>query len=54
MHPKTSRLLLAVIPAIFAFFLASVFAMAISEQPMIATIVGVGAALGSTAVILRH
>jgi len=54
MHLKTSRLLLAVIPAIFAFFLASVFAMAISEQSYIATFVGVGAALSSTAVILKH
>ncbi len=54
MHPKISRLLLAVIPAIFAFFLASVFAMAISEEFIVATFVGVGAALSSTTVILRH
>ena len=51
---KTSRLLVAIIPAVFAFFLASVFAMAISEEFVVATLVGVGAALSSMAVILKH
>ncbi len=54
MHPKTSRLLLAVIPAVFAFFLAAVSALALTNSNPIANIVGVGAALSSTTVILKH
>lgn len=54
MHPKTSRLLLAIIPAIFAFFLASTTAVAMINSAQVATAVGVGAALSSTAVILKH
>lgn len=54
MHSTTCRLCLSILPAIFAFLLASVFALAITNSNSIAVLVGVGAALSSTAVILRH
>ncbi|MCZ7399707.1 MAG: hypothetical protein O8C62_08540 [Candidatus Methanoperedens sp.] len=54
MQLKTSRLLLAIIPAIFAFFLVSTTTLAMINSDTVAIVVGVGAALSSTAVILRH
>ncbi len=54
MHSMTCRLCLSILPAIFAFFLAAVFAIAITNSDSVGTLVGVGAALSSTAVILRH
>ncbi|MFZ3059175.1 MAG: hypothetical protein WA102_05485 [Candidatus Methanoperedens sp.] len=54
MQLKTSRLLLAIIPAIFAFFLVSTTTLAMVNSETVAIVVGVGAALSSTTVILRH
>lgn len=54
MHPKTIRLVLSVVPAVFAFFLVSVFAVALTQNPSIATVIGVVAAVSSSAVIMRH
>ncbi len=54
MQLKTSRLLVAIIPAVFAFFLASATTVAMIDSATVAIVVGVGAALSSTAVILRH
>ncbi len=61
MQLKTSRLLVAIIPAVFAFFLAAATTIALVSTTValvnidkVAIVVGVGAALSSTAVILRH
>lgn len=51
---KISRLLVAIIPAVFVFFLASTTAVAMIDSAQVATVLGVGAALSSTAVILKH
>ncbi|MFH0903776.1 MAG: hypothetical protein V1854_01125 [Methanobacteriota archaeon] len=54
MHPKTCRLCLSIIPAIFAFFLVSVVAMALADNGMIAVLVGLMGAVSSSAVIMKH
>lgn len=54
MHPKTCRLCLSVIPAIFAFFLVSVVAMALADNGTIAVLAGLMGAVSSSTVIMKH
>jgi hypothetical protein len=54
MHPRTLRLCLSIIPAIFAYFLVSVFAMALVDNGTVKALIGVVAAVSSSAVIIRH
>ncbi len=54
MHPKTCRLCLSTIPAIFAFFLVSVVAMALADNGTIAVLFGLVGAVSSSAVIMKH
>jgi len=54
MHPKTCRMCLTVIPAIFAFFLVSVVAMALTNNGTIAVLVGLVGAISSSTVIMKQ
>ncbi|MBU4223065.1 MAG: hypothetical protein KKA10_15850 [Euryarchaeota archaeon] len=54
MFSKTRLLYLSIIPAIFAFFLVSVFTMALAGNGTIATLVGLVGAVSSSTVIMKH
>ena len=54
MHPKTCRLCLSTIPAIFAFFLVSVFTMSLADNGTIAALVGLVGAVSTSTVIMKH
>jgi len=54
MHAKTSRLCLSIIPAIFAFFLVSVFTMSLADNGTIAALVGLVGAVSTSTVIMKH